>query len=1574
MNTTPTSPARRAIAALVALALSIGPLAPGAYAAQTVLTDQPIAAKVAAKPNIIYTLDDSGSMTLNYIPDYVSGTNPVNTPPGYCRHPNGTTVTACNTDYLRGLDEPMFASEFNRLYYNPNVNYEPPVDGAGNQATAAAPNGAPAASAYRMQTAANTTNWTVVRNDPYLAPTGSATNVAAKVLTRVMCNTDWPRDTSVNADDANSGWAEVGDTANGEYTATAGRDCRINGTAYDALDGAPAVSGDYNYPYFRNSGSVDDPKYFYRSRYYSSSHRYRNLWCKTNGAGWPQSCVNTTTCVNPPVTITPSVPQTCVFTGNRTSSNQPPYTYSPAGCNTNPLYQWTWATSTTDCVGTIGVECLACNRTGTTVVTGKNGACRLTSTLTGGSGASCNCTSGAGCALPACPNYNPPDICDAAGYVQSCTPRSSAACNTTYGGSGGTGGYTLLNDANGPGDTCRHNNSTGAYISNRFTYPQTPTNGNTYSKLVSNSSCGTIPSRVAIPNYYYTIAAVSFCNNAIGTNNDQWRGFGTGACQAKNDLSTFRFVKYGQFTRVGLVNDGRTFAYTDPFTGIAGTRTYAEEMTNYANWHAYYRTRILAAKTTSAIAFNNVDKTYRAGFHTMNFTAASGNTTANWLDIDDFDTTHRSNWYAKLFSIAITPTMTPTLDAMIRIGEVVKQGAGAVAGLPGHTDPFPTNAATGLPVTCTNNYHILFTDGETNQLTLPTVAGEVDGSTIPARVVNGTMPPDPGGANPERTVASFASGSPWPAPFKDVASPTANTLADVSLYYWMQDLRPTLTNDVPSSDGRAGKDLDWKRNPAWWQHVSLSAISFGSDGLLDSSDVSGKTDQIAAGTANWFTSPNYPRPPNSPNNPSTGTKPATAIDDLWHATANSRGTFVYAETPIEVAYGLGKIISGIGNNPKARVGAAFSGQSLTGSNNFIFEATIESGWSGDLKKVTIDTTTGAQGAVRWSAASQLDALLATPAAGTSPALDTDNTWYLNRRIVTKNTSSGTVVPFLYANLAATQLATLGNTAALQQRTIAYLRGGSTFGAGPTPPSMEGTRIGQFRQRNGKLGNISDSKPLVVGPPRGDFSDVDDYGYAAYKSANASRALRVHVGANDGMFHVFDGADDTGPNTGGSETFAYIPSSLFNNSPDEGGKPKGIRALTFQDGGAPIFKHHFYVNASPRTMDVDFANCGTNSACTPDWRTIVVSGLGKGGNTYFAIDATNPSVTTEAQAAAKILWEYTLPGSQFSYGRPIIAKTRADGWVVVVASGYNNTTDGKGHLHFLRVTDGTLIRTLNTTSADSGTIANPSGLAQINGFTKDSRNQIIEQIYGGDLKGQLWRWDVSDPSAAAWQAKTVLLANLTDASGVPQPVTTAPQMEIDINNGTDRFVFIGTGQLLDPSDLTTPSPEQIQTMYAIRDGSLDQPSTTGLPLAPRSTLASASGVTGVGAVAPNGWYNDLPAGQRIVQDVQADLNLVAYSGTAVQPDPCLTSLPAYIYARDFTTAESLIYTGGVAQPYFFSTEGAVGLELVALDSATSSFPKLAIVFTKETNASIQPVEVKPKSFGGGHRLSWRLLGE
>lgn len=1593
MKTTRHSPLRRSLAAFVALTLTFGPMAPGAYAVTTTLTDQPIAAKVAAKPNIIFTLDDSGSMALDYSPDYVTSTNPINTPPGYCRHTNGTTSQACGVLGGSGLarmdhgyDEPMFASEFNRMTYNPNITYAPPLDGNGNQATDTFPDGAcgpnfltSCPTTFKMMNAANTLDWKRVPEDMYLtlpatlplpsSPSSVYTNLAAKINTPVFCNTDWPRDNPVTL-------ASVGN-ADGEYSATAGADCRINGTSYDAIDSAPAIdigNGDtgYNYPWQKTSGA-NDPQYFYLVG------QRRAIYCDTTALGWPKTCVNDYTSCSGTIVPTPAVPQTCNFTGNQTTTSGP-YTYSPAGCQSDPVtYQFTWGGAPASCVGTIGVECLACGRTGTTTVTGRNGRCSATN-------AACNC-SGAGCALPSCPAYDPPDTCSGGTWSQTCTANGSANCNSKQGGNGSAGSPSLLDDANGAGSVCRHNNMIGAYVSGRTTYPT-----GAFTKRVNDSSCGSTIGSVAIPRYYYVASSVEFCSSQIGTANDQWRGFGTGTCQAKNDLTTHKYVKYGQLKRVGLVDDGRSFPYTDPFTGDTGSRNYTQEMTNYANWFAYYRTRVLTAKTTTAIAFANVDKTYRAGLHTMNLRLpAADPTMAEWLDIADFTPANRLAWYNKLFSIAIVAGLqTPTLDAMIRIGEVVKDGAGTVPGLPTHSDPFPTNPATGTPVTCTNNYHVLFTDGETNQATLPTVAGEVDGAAMPARVLNGTLPPDPGASRPERTLATLTAGANWPNPYKDVASPTANSLADVSLYYWMQDLRPTLENNVPASDGRSGKDLDWKRNPAWWQHVSFSALSYGSDGLLDSKDASGivdvasRTDQIAAGTVPWFTAPNYPRPPNRPNNPaqSPQTRPASAIDDLWHSTVNSRGTYAYAETPIEIAYGFGRIIAGIGNNPKARSGTAFASQQLhvsTGpsdpipTNDFIYAATIEEGWSGDLKKITVNTVTGSQGAVRWSAGAKLDALLATPAPGTSPTLDADNAWYADRRVVTRNVDSGAFVPFLYGDVGATNQARLGATSTLQQRAIAYLRGGSTFGAGPTPKTIEGIGIGQFRQRTSKLGNISDSKPVIVGPPVADFTDSDDWGYEAFKAAHASRALRIYVGANDGMFHVFDGSDDSG--TGGDEIFAYVPSGVINNRVDEGGKLKGIRALTFQDGGSPIFKHHFYVNASAQSMDVDFANCGANQSCTPDWRTIVVGGLGKGGNTYFAIDATVNDVTTEASAAAKVLWEWQLPASEFSFGKPIVAKTRADGWVVVVASGYNNTDDGKGHLYFLNASDGTLIRKLNTTSADAGTVASPSGLAQISGFTKDSRNQIIEQIYGGDLNGRVWRWDVSDPDPTTWAGKTRLLATLSaPAGGGAQPVTTNPQIEIDLNNGVDRFVFIGTGRLLDPSDLTDPSPEQIQTMYAIRDGTLETPSYTGLPIDTRVTLASASGVTGVGAVAPNGWYNDLPLGQRIVNDPRADLNLVAYAAVSVQPDPCLTSLPAYIYARDFTTAESLVYTGGAAQPYYFSQAGAVGLELVALDSATSSFPKLAIVLTNETNAAIQPVEVKPKAFGGGHRLSWRILGE
>ena len=67
----PRSALSRALTTFVTFALIVAQTMQPVYAALTPLADVPIAAKVAAKPNIFYTLDDSGSMQYNYIPDYV---------------------------------------------------------------------------------------------------------------------------------------------------------------------------------------------------------------------------------------------------------------------------------------------------------------------------------------------------------------------------------------------------------------------------------------------------------------------------------------------------------------------------------------------------------------------------------------------------------------------------------------------------------------------------------------------------------------------------------------------------------------------------------------------------------------------------------------------------------------------------------------------------------------------------------------------------------------------------------------------------------------------------------------------------------------------------------------------------------------------------------------------------------------------------------------------------------------------------------------------------------------------------------------------------------------------------------------------------------------------------------------------------------------------------------------------------------------------------------------------------------------------------------------------------------------
>lgn len=164
-------------------------------------------------------------------------------------------------------------------------------------------------------------------------------------------------------------------------------------------------------------------------------------------------------------------------------------------------------------------------------------------------------------------------------------------------------------------------------------------------------------------------------------------------------------------------------------TDCAGTTcTFQEEMTNYANWFSYYRTRMQMMKTATSRAFSSLDSDadvaagttrYRVGYLTLN-----NNTGADFVNLNDFTPAQKVTWYSKLFT-ARPNSGTPLREALSRAGRLY---AGQYNGsnLNGVTVTEP------LQYSCQKNYTILSTDGYWNgnagfKLDGSTAVGNTDG-------------------------------------------------------------------------------------------------------------------------------------------------------------------------------------------------------------------------------------------------------------------------------------------------------------------------------------------------------------------------------------------------------------------------------------------------------------------------------------------------------------------------------------------------------------------------------------------------------------------------------------------------------------------------------------------------------------------------------------------------------------------------------------------------------------------------------------------------------------------------------
>ena len=288
------------------------------------------------------------------------------------------------------------------------------------------------------------------------------------------------------------------------------------------------------------------------------------------------------------------------------------------------------------------------------------------------------------------------------------------------------------------------------------------------------------------------------------------------------------------------------------------------------------------------------------------------------------------------------------------------------------------------------------------------------------------------------------------------------------------------------------------------------------------------------------------------------------------------------------------------------------------------------------------------------------------------------------------------------------------------------------------------------------------------------------------SASVYHNETVYVGANDGMLHAFNAAD-------GGELFAYVPSLVFSH----------LTELTYPNY---IESHRYFVDLTPAVGKVG----------TSDY---LVGGLGAGGKGYFCLDVTHPF----SFGSSNVRWEFPNSSTSiedvkdvgFSFSRAMIVETKA-GTKVLFGNGYNSDS---GHAVFFVLDSETGdVETKIDTGVGSGSGA-CNGLSTPVVVDVDN-DEIADYAYAGDLKGNLWRFDLTDASAANWIAEPLFQA--TGPNGEEQPITTQPDAMFHCRGaGYGVLVTFGTGQYLGQSDLdldpgSTSGDDETQTLYGIWD--------------------------------------------------------------------------------------------------------------------------------------------------------------
>ncbi|PIE62827.1 MAG: hypothetical protein CSA25_03340 [Desulfobacter postgatei] len=333
----------------------------------------------------------------------------------------------------------------------------------------------------------------------------------------------------------------------------------------------------------------------------------------------------------------------------------------------------------------------------------------------------------------------------------------------------------------------------------------------------------------------------------------------------------------------------------------------------------------------------------------------------------------------------------------------------------------------------------------------------------------------------------------------------------------------------------------------------------------------------------------------------------------------------------------------------------------------------------------------------------------------------------------------------------------------------------------------------------KLGDIINSAPTIVRSIPPYYYRFNDYFTFKYNANIYNRDAMVYVGANDGALHAFQLED-------GVEKWRFYPNAVKSKLANAENDPA-------QDMCSPSYCHQFILDGSPKLADI-YVNSTTG------WRTILTTGLGKGGSAFFSLDITHSEDFDAADdVKSTFLWEFTDTELGLATSDPVTARvsngTVSTVWATFFGSGEAESTsdqpDKEAYLFAVKSYDASSVWVdadgkgvykvkLSSTPLLDDKTSSP--------LVVDTHNDdyIYDNIYIGNLYGNLYR--VSEIGFKQVPDSDILFkSGSTDHS---TPVSAKPSDAYDSDGSS--WVYFGTGRYSEQTDKVSTSQQYFYGLY------------------------------------------------------------------------------------------------------------------------------------------------------------------